>query len=195
MSSSSLTRKFKVVNLLGSIGILLAGIVVLAHPVYSNKIYLQGVGLGVLCLLGGFWALLFNVWVPACSRCRQFLAEHEISFILDTDCQQLRTALINRSVEHLIYILDNAPVPPIPQPGQSRFALDLEVCETCKHTARMRLTQVTFDANGQKQEGSKIVTWAEMTSPLVAQVIQRIISRNSASAAMGFGSVYVASRG
>jgi hypothetical protein len=190
MSRSSLKRKFKPVNLLGSLAILLVGIVVLAHPVYSNKIYLQGLGLGVVCILGGFWALLFNVWVPACLRCSQFLAEYELSFISATDRQQLQTALTNRSVEHLIYVLDNAPVPPIPRPGQSRFTLNLGVCETCKQTARMRLTQATFDANNHKQEGSKIVTWTEMSSPLVAHVIQRIISRNSASSAMGFGSGY-----
>jgi hypothetical protein len=195
MSSSSLKRKFKTVNLLGALAVLLIGTVLTAHPLYSNKIHLQGLGLGLLCIVGGFWALLSNVWLPACGRCSQFLAEYELSFMSDTDRQQLQTALTDRSVEHLMYVLDNAPVPPIAQPGQTRYTLNLEVCETCKQTARMRLTQVTFDANNQKQEGSKIVTWTEMNSPLIAHVIQRVISRNSASSAMGFGSSYAVRSG
>lgn len=190
MSNPSLKRKFKPANLLGVIAVLLVGVAGLAQPLYSNKIYLQGLALGVFCILGGIWALFFNVWVPACGKCSAFLEEYELNFLSDTDREQLQTALSSRSVEHLMYVLDNAPVPPIPQPGQTRYALHLEVCEACKQTARMRLAQVTFDSNGQKKEGSKIVGWAEMNSPLIAQVIQRTLSRNTASSAMGFGSGY-----
>lgn len=194
MSSSSIGRKFKPGNLFGALAAMAFGVVLLAHPLYSNKIYLMGLGLAVVCIVGGFWALLTNVWIPACKRCSKYLTEYELSFLSDTDRQQLQAALAARSVEHLLYVFDNAPIPPVPQPGQSRYALSLEVCYTCQQTARVRLIQATYDANGNKQDGAKLVDWTELNSPLIAHVIARIASRNSASSALGFGSAYVAGR-
>ena len=142
---------------------------------------------GILAVPGAIWVLFANVWLPACSKCRSFFGEYELSFETQTDRQYLEAALVSRNIEQLLYVLERAPVAPIGTSGAKRYALYFELCESCKNTARARLCHASYDANNVKHDGKSIVRWTEMSSPYVGQLMARIIDRNERSTALGYG--------
>lgn len=187
MSQSAIGRKFKPYNFVGALAIAGFGVAALAQPLYGNVINLKFLLFGVLAVPGAIWVLLFNVWLPACAKCRSFFGEYELSFETEADRQYLETALVSRNVEQLLYLLDRAPVPPLGTSGAKRYALYVELCESCKITARARLCHVSYDSNNVKHDGKSVVKWTEMSSPYVDQLIPRINGRNEHSTALGYG--------
>jgi hypothetical protein len=192
MISPSLGRKFKAPNLLGAIFLLLFGAAGLAQPLYAHAIRIDFFLAAIGGVLGGFYVLFFNTWIVSCKRCNAFLVEYELHFGSDSDCQALQNALQHRVTEHLIHILDQAPIPPMAQPGQSRYALALEMCTTCKKTARLSLTHLTFDANANVSNRKELVKWTELSSPLVPTLFDRMVARNERATAQAYGAVYTA---